>query len=65
MTPKDARCILEHDNGSAAYAYDVAGKPYLITFWGTAGRPLAHYSYRTEEQRNKAIAEFKASSSYA
>jgi len=59
--PKNARCILEHENGSALYTYEVAGKPYAIAFWGASAKSLFHYSYRTEDQRNAKIQEFKAS----
>lgn len=60
--PKGARCILEHTNGSALYSYEtLAGKPCAIAFWGTAARSTWHHSYRTEAQRNDAIATFKAS----
>lgn len=59
--PKDARCILEHVNGSACYVYEVAGKFYAIGFWGTSAKSMFHYSYRTEEQRNQAIWNFRES----
>lgn len=59
--PTDARCILEHSNGSALYVYETAGKLLAIAFWGTAGKPLFHYSYRTEEQRQQKVLSFKAS----
>ncbi len=59
--PKNARCILEHTNGSALYVYEIAGKFLAIAFWGTSAKPMFHYSYRTEDQRNHQIQEFKAS----
>jgi hypothetical protein len=57
--PSDARCILEHTNGSALYAYERAGRLCAIAFEGTSSKPTLHYSYRTEEQRNVAIQNFK------
>ena len=57
----DARPILEHENGSALYVYERAGKLYALAFWGTAHKPLWHYRFGTEERRNEKIAEFKAS----
>jgi len=64
--PKDARCILEHENGSAAYAYEQAfptgqTKFYAIAYRGTAHRSEFHYSYRSAEQRDLAIWNFKIS----
>lgn len=59
--PKDARCILEHTNGSALYAYETGGILYAMAFWGTAAKPFLHYRYRTEDARNLAIQNFKAS----
>lgn len=59
--PKDARCILEHTNGSTLYAYEENGRLYALAFWGSSARPMFHYRYRTEEQRNQKIHEFKAS----
>jgi len=60
-TPKDARCVLEHTNGSACYLYERAGKPYAIMFWQTSGKPLEHFSYRTEDRRNEAVWKFRES----
>lgn len=57
--PKGARPILEHENGSALYLYEMAGKLYLISFWGTAHKPYEHCCYRTEEQRAAAVQRFK------
>jgi hypothetical protein len=59
--PKDARPILEHTNGSALYVYEKAGGLYMINFWGASARPMEHYRYRTEDQRNEAILRFKSS----
>ena len=59
--PNDARCVLEHANGSACYTYETAGAFYAIAFWGTAGRSLWHYRYRTDERRNQAILDFRES----
>ena len=53
--PKDARCILEHTNGSALYVYEVAGVPYVIAFWGTAGRSHLHNRCRSEQERHPVI----------
>lgn len=59
--PKGARPVLEHENGSACYAYETTGKCYAIAFWGTAHKSLWHHSFRTEDQRNARIWEFKQS----
>jgi len=59
--PNNSRCILEHTNGSAAHAYECAGKFYAIMFWGTSAKPCQHYSYRTEDARNRAIWSFRES----
>lgn len=59
--PKDARPILEHENGSALYVYDMAGKFALISFWGTSAKPDQHFYCRTEQQRDQAVQKWKAS----
>jgi hypothetical protein len=59
--PKDARCVLEHTNGSAWWSYELAGKLYGISFWGTSAKPQSHYRYSTEERRNEAIQRFRES----
>jgi len=59
--PKDARCILEHTNGSACYAYERAGALYAIGFYGTAAKSSFHHRYRTEDARNLAIWNFRES----
>jgi hypothetical protein len=59
--PKTAVCILEHSNGSAWYSYELNGKLLGIGFWGTSAKAHSHYSYRTEDQRNQAIEQFKQS----
>lgn len=66
MMPKDARCILEHENGSALYVYERTfptgqTKLYAIAFWGTSGKPQLHYSYPNEQQRQQAIDNWKHS----
>jgi hypothetical protein len=58
--PKNTTPILEHTNGSALFTYELAGKLLAIAFWGTSAKPFWHHSFRTEDQRNRAILEFKA-----
>lgn len=58
--PKNARCILEHENGSALYTYEIAGKFYAIAFRGTSAKSDFHYSYRTDAQRQEQILRWKA-----
>src|SRR5262245_52919694 len=57
--PQNATCILEHTNGSAAYAYERAGTLYAITFWGSSSKAFEHYRYRNEAERNQAIWKFR------
>lgn len=57
--PKDARLVLEHENGSSAYVYEIAGKFLMLAYWGTSAKPSQHYSYRTAEQRDAAIWRFR------
>jgi hypothetical protein len=59
--PKAARPILEHENGSALYVYETAGKFYLCAFWGTSAKPSDHCCYRTEDQRQNAILAWRNS----
>jgi hypothetical protein len=57
--PKGATPVLEHENGSALYTYELAGKPLYIAFWGTSAKAYAHYSCRSIEARNAAIWQFR------
>jgi hypothetical protein len=57
--PKGARPILEHENGSALYVYDVGATLYAVAFWGTSAKPHFHYRYPTAERRTDAILQFK------
>lgn len=61
MIPKGAERDPRSSDLGEAFKYDQAGKPYAIAFWGSAGRPLFHYSYRKAEDRDKRIDEFFAS----
>jgi hypothetical protein len=58
--PKGARPILEHDNGSALYVYEMASRFCVIAFWGTAAKSHIHETYRTEAQRDARILDWKA-----
>lgn len=55
--PAGARRIEGHAGG-VAYAYEAGGSPYAIAYQGSSGKATLHYRYRTEAQRDKAIAEF-------
>jgi len=61
--PKGAR-LVSGPKGGAVYSYDGlrAGAPvfYAIAFRGYAAKPEFHYSYRTVETRDAAIAQFQA-----
>jgi hypothetical protein len=57
--PKGANCILEHENGSALYTYEAAGKFYVIAFWGTSGKSQFHECYRVEAQRDQRVIDWK------
>jgi hypothetical protein len=65
--PKDARPILEHENGSAAYAYEVEANGSMpaafcaVAFRGTSAKSEFWYRYRTAEQRDLAIWNFRES----
>lgn len=58
--PKQATPILEHENGSALYTYELGGKFVVIAFWGTSAKSQIHESYRTEDARNRRVQDWKA-----
>jgi hypothetical protein len=49
--PPGAVLVMEHDDGSACYHFERAGKLYAIGYTGTAGRPTFHYSFRDADRR--------------
>ena len=64
--PKGAQPYLEHENGSALFVYEHtfptgATKIYAIAFWGTSAKPLWHHGFKTIEQRDRMIGEFRDS----
>lgn len=61
MIPEGAERDPRSSELGEAFKYEEAGKPYAIAFWGSAGRPLFHYSYRKVEDRDKRLDEFFAS----
>src|SRR5262245_60122170 len=55
FVPKHAEAIYVSDE-AAVYRYTLPRGGYaVIAFWGSAGRPTAHYSYRNLEKANQAI----------
>jgi hypothetical protein len=57
FVPKGSR-LVPGPSGGAVYIYETASKFYAVAFWGSSVRSLWHYSYRTTEQREKAVVEF-------
>lgn len=62
--PKNATPVHESEKG-AVYTYEFTrthtnGSTGLgaLAFWGTAGKPLWHYTFKTTEQRDAKVAEF-------
>lgn len=59
--PKDAR-LVPGPKGGAAYVYTTAsGHIGAMAFWGTAGKPTWHYTYRTADQAHEAVRQFHES----
>jgi len=58
MIPSSAERDPRSSELGEAYKYDEAGKCYAIAFWGSAGRPYFHYSYRDAARREERLAEF-------
>ena len=58
MIPEGAVRDPRSSEAAEAYTYERNGKPLAITFWGSAGKPNSHYSYRSAESREEAVARF-------
>lgn len=58
--PKGARAVRCKVSGAVAYLYNVGGngRPCLMGYVGSSGKPAVSYSYRSPEARDKAAAQF-------
>lgn len=61
MIPAGAVLDPRSNERGELYTYERAGKVYAVAFWGGAGRPTWHYSFRSPESREAKAAEFFAS----
>ena len=64
MIPKGAVKDERSSDAGEVYAYELAGKFYVIAFRGSAGKPEFDYCYRKPEAREAKIAEFFESVAY-
>lgn len=58
MIPDGAVLDPRSNERGEVYAYERAGKVYAVAFWGTAGKPTWHYSFRSPESREAKVAGF-------
>lgn len=58
--PKGSRAVRCKVSGAVAYLYNVGGngRPCLMGYLGSSGKPAVSYSYRSPEARDKAAAQF-------
>lgn len=56
--PKGSRAVRCKVSGAVAYLCSPYGKPCLLGYLGSSGKPAVHYSYRSEAARDKAAADF-------
>lgn len=61
--PKGATKVADKLSDAVAYLYTIqrTGKAAAVMFQGKADKPAYHYTYRSVESRNQAVAEFFAS----
>jgi hypothetical protein len=58
--PKGSRKVADKKSSAVVYLYERPGKFIVMAFHGKARKPDFHYSYGTEAQRTKRVAEFFA-----
>ncbi len=57
--PKGSRKVSHNHSDAVAYVYtNRRGKPSAAIFFGTQAKPVAHFSYRSEEAREKSVTEY-------